>query len=305
MSFLGSSSDESKAARRGVIILFAAAGWILVARWNEYWPDYLRLVSGIACLAVAAGLWRKMRWARWLAMGSCYLSVIAGFAMPVILALWHPFERHGEAATRISLFTVAATGAFAVVGYKALGYFRSPAAWSDFSGTEEQRKALARERSSTVVKSAAVVAALLGLLAAARGVSTPSLRAAAPATRGQLPDLVIASLCMSGINLVQAEVRNAGTNSASGEFTITFTDLHGRGGMDESRGRVPKPGKSTYVVLNTAVNQVEEDGVVFPVRLKVDANDKFEESNEANNDARYTIVFRYNYPDNLPPCPDP
>jgi hypothetical protein len=306
VSLLSSFTDESLAARRGVITLFAAAGGALAYWWREYGePDYLRLVVGIACLIVAAGLWKNFRWARWLALGSCYLSVVIAFAMPVILALWKPFEGYGEAATNTALFTVAAAGAIAMVGYKGLGYFRSPAACSTFSDTDEEGKALAGESSLTVVKSAAVVAALLGLLAAARGVGMPNLHAVSSQARVNLPDLMIGSLCMSGINLVQAEVKNVGTASASGEFVITFTDLRGRSGVDESRGEVPGPGKSAYVVLNNAVNQTEEDGVRLPVQLLVDSKHRIRESNESNNRAVFPIVFNYFYPGNLPACPGP
>lgn len=306
MSLLSSFSDESLAARRGVITLFAAAGGALAYWWREYGvPDYLRLVLGIACLIVAAGLWKNFRWARWLALGSCYLSVVIAFAMPVILALWKPFEGYGEASTNTSLFTVAACGAVAMIGYKGLGYFRSPAAWIAFSETEEERKALAGESSFTVIKSAAVVAVLLGFVAAARGVGMPSMSLSSPATPDKLPDLLITSLCMSGDNLVQAEVLNAGTASAPGEFVITFPDLRGRGGMDESRGEVPSPGRSALVVLDNAINQSEEDGVRLPVRLVVDSKHDIRESNEDNNEASVTIVFNYFYPGNLPPCRGP
>ena len=306
MSLLGSFTDESLAARRGVITLFAATGGALAYWWREYGqPDYLRLVLGIACLIVAAGLWKNIRWARWLALGSCYLSVVIAFVMPVILALWKPFEGHGEASTNTSLFTIAASGAIAMIGYKGLGYFRSPAAWSAFSESEEERKALAVESSFTVVKSAAAVGALLGLLAAARGVGMPNLHSVSPKAREGLPDLVITSLCTSGINLVQAEVHNAGTASAPGQYTITYSDLRGRGGMDDSRGDVPLPGRSTLVVLDNAINQSEEDGVRLPVRLIVDSKHDIRESNEDNNEASVTIVFDYFYPGNLPPCRGP
>lgn len=303
MSFLGSFTDESLAARRGVTTLFAVTGGVLAYWWNEYGPDYLRLVAGIACLAMAAGLWKNLRWARWLALGSCYLSIVIGFTMPLILALWKPFESHGEAAGNTTWFTIAAAGAIAVIGYKGLGYFRSPAAWSAFSEGEAERKALAGESSFAVIKSAAVVAALLGLLAAARGVEMPNLHANPPTAARDFPDLVVNSLCMSGINLVQAEVKNIGTGSAAGEFAITFTDLRGRGGVDESRGEVPTAGKSTYVALDTAVNQGETDGVRLSVELQVDSKHRIRESNESNNEASFPIVFKYVYPGNLPRCP--
>jgi hypothetical protein len=306
VSLLSSFTDESLAARRGVITLFAVAGGALAYWWREYGePDYLRLVLGIACLIVAAGLWKNFRWARWLALGSCFLSIVIAFAMPVILALWKPFESYGEGATNTSFFTIAAAGAIAMIGYKGLGYFRSPAAWSTFSDTEEERKALAGESSLTVVKSAAVVAAVLGLLAAARGVGMPNLHSVSPKASENLPDLMIGSLCMSGINLVQAEVRNVGAASASGEFVITFTDLRGRSGVDESRGEVPRPGRSSYVVLDTATNQIEKDGLRLPVQLEVDSTHRIRESNESNNRAFFPIVFDYFYPRNLPACPGP
>jgi hypothetical protein len=306
VSLLSSFTDESLAARRGVITLFAAAGGALAYWWREYGePDYLRLVLGIACLIMAASLWKNVRWARWLALGSCYLSVVIAFAMPVILALWKPFDNYGEGATDTSFFTLIAAAAIAMIGYKGLGYFRSPAAWNTFSETDEERKALAGESSLTVVKSAAVVAAVLGLLAAARGVGMPNLHAVSAKTPENLPDLMIGSLCMSGINLVKAEVKNVGKASAPGEFAITFTDLHGRSGVDESRGEVPAPGTSTYVALNTAINQFEQEEVRLPVQLVVDSKHRIRESDESNNRAFFPIVFNYFYPGNLPTCPGP
>ena len=93
------------------------------------------------------------------------------------------------------------------------------------------------------------MAILMGLIAVERGVGMPSLPARTLSNTSR-SDLVVNSLCMSGENLVQAEVQNRGTGSDPGEFEIEFNDIRGGEGMDASMGKVPAPGQSTYVVLD-------------------------------------------------------
>ena len=78
---------EGFSVRRAVIALYGVAGCVLTWSWKDYGRDYARLLLGVACIAVCVGLWRSWRWARWLALGTCFLALIAAFAMPVLMAL--------------------------------------------------------------------------------------------------------------------------------------------------------------------------------------------------------------------------
>jgi len=304
MNIFGSAAAEGRSARRGVMLLFGFTGFLLVKGWSEYERDHLRLVLGIANLVIFIGLWLNWRWARWLALGACFLAVVAAFAMPVILELWQPFRNYQGGATPAALFTCATAAAFGMIGYKGLGYLRSPAAWEAFSSDAKQRDALARESSSMVVISAGCIAVFLGMVAIARGVQGPDFPSMAR-TPGQLPDLYVNSLCMSGQNLVKAEVKNLGTGTDAGRFKIAFSDLRdfGRGDRGGSWGEVPAPGQSNYVALDNAINQSEQDGVRQLVHLVIDSYNSILESEENNNTADFTIVYHSFNPGNLPNCP--
>jgi len=305
VSLWGSRQEEGRTERRGLATGFVIAGAVLAYWWNVYAADFPRLFMGLASIAVGIGLFATWRWARWLALGVCFLAVVMAFAMPVMLALWRPFDSYEGAARQMELFTCVSIAAIGVIGHKGLAYFRSAAAWRAFSTTEVERLKLAEESSLTVVISAFCLAFLLSVFAGARGVGLPSLPSlsSTPKSAEKLPDLVINSVCMSGENLVEAEVQNRGTGTDPGEYLISFTDTRGRGGMDSSKGMVPAPGQSTYVVLNNAINQSELNDVRVTVTLDLDSTHKIRESNESNNSSRFDIVFRYFYPGNLPPCP--
>lgn len=309
MSFLRSLRDEGLAARRGVITLFGVTGWGLTYWWKaDGEPDYPRLLLGLTCIAICVGLWRNGRWARWVALGCCYLAIIAAFVMPVFLALRPQVNADGGQAIGVEVFICGSAAAIAVIAYKGLGYFRSPAAWHAFSGNPSQREALAAESSLQTLVSAVFVATVLGFLAMAR-VTTASVEAnPKKGSATKRPDLVINSLCMSGVNLVQAEVRNIGLGSAAGKYYIEYTDLRGIQGADggggESFGEVPSPGTSTYVVLDNSVSPTEEQaGAHLRVNLEVDSRHSIRESNENNNAVSFDLVFGAAYPRNLPRCP--
>jgi hypothetical protein len=292
VSFLSTLGDEGPAIRRGLITIFLVAGAVTAWRWDVNEP-VLRLALGLGSLAVGIGIWLFWSWARWVALGACFLAIVTAFSTPMLLALWRPFDDFSSEPRMTELLASLVAGAFGVIGYKGLSHLRSVDARSAFE--------LKNESSVHVLVSSLCVATLLAGAIAGRDVKLPQL--SVPARSEVLPDLVVKRLCMSGINRVEAEVANQGAGPYPGVFTIGYDDLHYARYSEYSQGEVPAPGRSTYVVLTTALNPTEREGRRLVVRTFLDASSQVPESNEGNNRNEFEVIFDTHYPANLPRCP--
>ena len=292
MSLWSTLGDEGPAIRRGLITIFLVVGAVVAWRWNGNEPVF-QLLLGLGSLAIGIGIWRIWRWARWIALGACFLAIVIAFSTPILLALWRPFDEFSSEPRMTELLTSLFAGAFGMIGFKGLSHLRSQDARSAFESEGES--------SVHVLVSSLCVAILLAGAFVGRDVKLPQL--SVQARTEALPDLVIKRLCMSGINRVEAEVANQGAGSYSGEYSIGYDDLHYARYSEYSKGEVPAPGQSTYVVLNTSGNPTEREGHRLVVRTFLDASTQVPESNEVNNRKEFLINFDDHYPTNLPLCP--
>ena len=336
------ATEESSAARRikaGVAILFVLSG-LLLMRWSlESGFIPADVVFGLGQIALGIGLVLYWRWARWFALGACFLAVVSAFVFPVALFLLRPADGFDENGRTNLLFTILAF-AFGGIGYAGLGFLRSEVARREYAKDQRAEQALGAERSSAVVMSAAVwllllaLATALGLsplrwlLAQALGaqlhptdsmpaltnpadVELPPSTDAAPAasvrapSASKLPDLLLTGLCIHGESLVMAVFENRGAGAPGEEFQISYGGVQMRPATDTSIGVVPAPGERARAALGNAVNWTERDGARRDVNLRIDSANQIVESNENNNSSRFPILFDTIYPVNLPACDPP
>lgn len=292
MSLLSTLGEEGPAIRRGLITIFLVVGGVVAWRWNGNEPVF-QLLLGLGSLAIGIGIWRIWKWARWIALGACFLAIVIAFSTPILLALWRPFDEFSSDPRMTEVLTCLFSGAFGMIGFKGLAHLRS----------EEARSAFESEGESSVhvLVSSLCVAILLAGAFVGRDVKLSRL--AVPARSEALPDLVVKRVCMSGINRVEVEVANQGAASYPGQYSIGYNDLHYARYSEYSKGEVPAPGRSTYVVLNTSSNPTEREGHRLAVRIFLDASTQVPESNEVNNQEEFEIIFDNHYPTNLPRCP--
>ncbi len=294
MSLLSTSADEAYSTRRALILIFLVAGGITLWRWDHNEPVF-HVVLALAALALGIGIWRYWRWARWIALGACFLAIVTAFATPMLLELVRPFDAFINETKMTELFTSIFAAAFGVIGFKGLSYLRSEDARRSFGATGEG--------SFHVLVSSLCVATLLAGLFAGREVELPQATVAAePAV--PLPDLVVKRLCMSGTIRVEAEVANQGAGSYAGEFDLGFNDLQYARYSEYTKGEVPAPGRSRYVSLSNAYNPTRREGYRLAVTTYLDSSALIRESNEDNNRAEFEVVFNAQQPVNLPACTD-
>jgi hypothetical protein len=275
-------------------------------------------------------------------MGACFLMVIFAFAVPLLIKVPLSIGEFAN-AERVEYMSWGFAGAFGLLGFWGLQYFRSSAAKAEFARTADMRAAFRAESPSVVVTSALFMFGFwlvpVGVVWVEQSHSTgieakrgarrpvqspdPEIDSAAndaarlasssdlaespargPASRDPAPDLVVTGLCRRGESMVHAEIANRGQAGASGNYAITYTSLRvGGAGGGTSLARVPPPGTSGLVGLDRAINPLDTENEGLDVRLTVDSANQIHESDEANNQTVVPVVFRFYLPDNLPRCP--
>ena len=178
------SEEERKAlvAQRGLAVLLAAGGLLLC--WNGLGGEGFIARCGLGALmfAVGVGIFLYMRWARWMALGACFLIIASACIVPVMLLLVVPFEGDFDGSMRVNVLWSLVALAFGTIGYKGLAYFRSEAGRLEFAAENataqrdlfnvaapDRKDDLLGETSASVLVSAGVwvlvllVAELLGL----------------------------------------------------------------------------------------------------------------------------------------------
>lgn len=324
---------KAAAVRRGLAAFFVAAGLLAVYASTSVLSRTVALMLGLPSIALGVGI--ALRWglARWAALGTCFLMLLGAFALPLIIRVpisVGEFENPG----RVEYLGWGFAGAFGLLGFWGLQYFRSPASKEEFGRSSDMRTAFERESPSVVVTSALVMFTFWllpvgvvwseqsghGSSAPARGtrrplppepagemqVERPEPAGPAPVSDAQgppLPDLVVTDLCRRGDSMVHAILANRGNAGSSQKFVISYSGLRVGGGGGTSLARVPPAGTSGLVGLDRAINPNETETENLDVRLDVDATKQVDERNEGNNQVTIPIVFDYFYPGNLQPCP--
>ncbi len=159
---VGPDPGTARVTRLGFAGLLIFAGAIFI---YTQWRDEMPVADLLVCLvAIGLGIALLLRWwvARWLALGVCFLLIVAAIVLPVLVFLRQPPGTSSGAVFSNALFAVVML-AFGGIGYRCLGYFRSQAGRRDYAGDPDREQRMMEERSSAVVTSAAVWAVFIVL----------------------------------------------------------------------------------------------------------------------------------------------
>ena len=312
------------------LLIFAGA-MFFHSQWREGMPTG-DIVVCAASVLLGFALLMNLHPARWLALGVCFLLILAAIVLPVLRFLLQPPGTSPGAVFSNSLFAVFMI-TFGGIGYRALGYFRSQLGRREYAGTAEREERLGKEGSSAVVLSAGVWVLFFlatwfaGMrlptqlvmtrdaeadsareLAAWRAQDGPEKPAASdaappPVKRRDVtgPDLAPIGLCRSGDMLVVMAYENLGRTARDGDFQISYNDKswdpRSRATVD---GKLPSPGSIELAALGFIGGMGGEEDRMNLVRVSLDSDDNIRESDEDNNDADYWLSWS-SFPD-LPTC---
>jgi len=306
MKSLMQPARKAEAVRRSLSVFFIVGGLLATFGTEAIFSRAVGMMLGLPAVALGIAIFRYWSLARWAGMGACFLLLILAFALPLIITV--PLEYHEfENARRAEYLTWAFAGAFGLIGYWGLQYFRAPAAKEAFAHSAEMLAAF-RGESSSVVVTAALTVFCVWLMPAGIVWSEQTSAARTPAhgagRKPILPDLVATGLCRVGDSLIQVEIANRGAGGSAAKYAVSYSALRvGGGGSGVSSARVPLAGTSGLVALDHASNPYEIDSASLKVKVTVDTGNTVRESNESNNTATFPIVFEYLSPSNLPKCP--
>lgn len=319
-----SALRNARATLRGIAILFAFAGATLI--WSGYHGDgaIASWCAGLGLFAVGAGLWLRQRWARWMALGACFLAIAGACIVPVILLIAVPFEGEFDGSMRVNLMWSIAAFAFGTIGYKGLSYFRSEQGRLQFAGADAAaQNALLAETSSAVMNSAGLWLLLL-LLAKAGGLGwptwlfahvrpAPSRVSAAPPRDAELywiavsrdpakwagnspaavkyrvlPDLMPLALCYRDVQTGRViDMAYANVGAERGDRTFHYAARGSQAEAPRHYGmelRVPDPDSLLTARFSRDTPEFSGDQWV-----DLDADGEVVESDESNNSARLLI----------------
>ena len=138
---------------RGVAAVLAFGGAMLIRSAFAPHAASGRALIGLAVILVAIGVWKYWRLARWMALGVCFLAVLAACVIPAYLFLMRSSSGHADGLGKI-LLESAFYVAFGAAGYFGLGYLRSEHARHEFAGSATGLEQLLAEKSSAVAYSA-------------------------------------------------------------------------------------------------------------------------------------------------------
>jgi len=333
MSLLNDDLAVARVTKRGVAVLLALVGVALLMASDL--GDHARYLTGIGLIAVAAGIWRQQRWARWLGLGACFLMIVVACVIPVLMFLVLPL-RGFDGGMRMTLLWMLVCLAFGTAGYKGLGYFRSEKGRLDFAGGDSvEQHALMGETSAAVVWSAGVWVLLLGS-AWFMGLGTPSwlfwhIQPAEPRAvprsapleytyfevqREQrkfegndpasarfrvVPDLIPVGLCTRGggaARTIDVVYANVGGGRGYRSFRMASSSVMGDGPENRST-ELPVPDPDTLAVADLALASSGRDGYVY---VDADPFKDIVESDETNNSARFEVTHNRQGGVALPAC---
>jgi hypothetical protein len=167
----GSDLRTARVTRLGFAGLLIFAGAIFI---YTQWGGGMPLADVVVCLvSIGLGIALLLNWwvARWLALGVCFLLIVAAIVVPVLVFLRQPPGTSSGAVFGNAMFA-AVMFAFGGLGYRSLGYFRSQLGRHEYAGNPDRERRLMEEKSSAVVTSAAVWA-LFFVVAGFGGMTVP------------------------------------------------------------------------------------------------------------------------------------
>lgn len=301
MKFFMSELRVAKSVKRGIAILFAVGGALRLMFWDGPSAGPEGPLTALLLASVGVGIFRNWRWARWMAMGACFLTLVCAALVPLFL-LNTEFPRGWSEPGRKIMLIIVVTATFAYLAYKGLQYFRSDLALEEFTDNAGQRARMSDASSRfTLYSSGLWVVVFVMLVALHANYEMRSGRA----REARLPDLVPVALCRQGPLLVKLEIENEGQASATRLYRVTYTSLRFSNVPGKSRARVPKAGSGGRVTLDNAIDQTDSEQRTLAVKVNVDASDAIRESNEENNLRWFDIEFRNGRIVNLPLCDSP
>jgi len=293
---MNASTDALKRARSlkyGLPIMLLVVGFLLSKNAYTYYRDHGQMAEGVVLMALGVGMLFSFRWARWLAMGGCFLVIVLCCAYPMYVIHgqpFGPFERPVHQALFYGIFVFV----FGALAYKVLSYLRSEMGRQQYSAKDDAY-------SSGVVVSAALWGAGLWAVMNMQPAAAQKV-AAAPASAAALADLEIHDLCLDGDALVMARVTNRGSGGGGEQYHLTFTNLEFRGGLGVSIGKVPMPGSTALVALDRAMHPEEEGPATLVVQTQLDPANRVPETDKRNNTRQFELHFDGYFLRGLPQC---
>lgn len=318
----------ANSVQRGIPILLIVVGVFALRTKGEPGAPLADFVAGVIAIVFAGALFLKLRLARWLALGACFLAIVGACTLPALLFVRDPlrsFDPYASTAFTNALLSVFGF-AFGGLGYKGLKYYRSDLARVEHYPRSMRPQDITPEHSKAVLLSAIVWAGLFALGGVA-GMSMPRwlfnvalhraqpqparvpkptfLRvpaassdspaasdsdAAAPPAAPDLPDLIPMDLCLQGPDVAVAYI-NAGTSTME-RFRLAATENgYERSSQRFDTFRVPNPGELAFAKIAQAHSVVMSPGTDARFTVTLDADNQIAESDESDN-TRAFPVFR-------------
>jgi len=323
------------------------AGWIAALLWLTgtllTWSGFAnggaigRWSFGLLLFAAGTGIFWRQHWARWLALGACFLAIAGACVVPVLLLLAVPYQGQFDGSMRVNILWSMAAFAIGAIGYMGLAYFRSEQACLDFAGGNlAARGALSGETSSAVVMSAGVWVVLI-VVAEIFGLGAPTwlfahVRRDAPGpahaasrvieftwfevfrdpAKGVgnspsdvkfrvLPDLIPLGVCYRDGPLGRVvDLVYANVGAGSSYHTFRFEIRRNPDGPPSRRGlELAVPGPDTLLTARLGKDTPELSGSTW---VDLDPESRIVESDEQNNRARIVIPRDPDGSIASPPC---
>jgi hypothetical protein len=323
---MASTSKESgfmSMTHRGVALwLIVAGGLLLIARPGSSGPLAYLVSAGL--IATGFGVWRFQRWARWMALGACFLGLFYAIVLTFGVFLFRlPEGSDGRVLGPIVVSVIAC--AFGAFGYQGLGYLRSERGRVEFSGSAATQEKLLAERSSAVAISACVWVALLLVswfprqlspirlfqkLAPTRVDSSTAkppryfalLRQRGTSGSPTTPDLIPLGLCYRDHireRVIHIVYTNAGGNRDRKEFRYgTSKDFSTVPTLLQERLLVPARDKLAFAEYRLASDMPQGKFLVH-----LDIGNAIHEKDEGNNSAQFELPVDVER-DETPPLPE-
>jgi hypothetical protein len=298
---------KAEAVRRSLAVFFVTGGVLAYFGAPAAFSRNVALMLGLPAIALGIGIWRYWTVARWAGMGACFLMMIGAFATPLVMA--GALEYHEFANPRRAEYLGwAFAGAFGLIGYWGLQYFRAPATKESYAHSAEML-ATFRGESSSVVVTAALSLFCFWLLPVGIVWSEQADAARTPANDGarkpELPDFVVSDLCMDRESQVNAIVANHGARSSPQRVQLMFSGKRDDG---KTTGRAtmvsPAARSSGLVRAGWAVDPPARAGYGLELLVTIDSANAVKELDETNNTLFFPLVFKDHVPFNLRSCPE-
>lgn len=307
MKFLMQPARKAEAIRRSLSAFFIISGALAYALISVN-SRLLAMALGVSAIVLGIGIWRYWTFARWAGMGTCFLMLIGAFALPLIVTV--PVELgQFENPRRAEYLAWAFAGAFGLIGYWGLQYFRAPATKEAYAHSAEMLAIFRGESSSIVVTAALTVFCVwllpVGIVWSERTGAARTL-AHDVARKPELPDFVVSDLCMDRQSQVNAIVANHGARSSPQRVQLLFSGKRDDGKATGRATMVSQPAarSSGLVRAGLAVDSPVRAGYGLELLVTIDPANVIKELDETNNTLFFPLVFKDHVPFNLRSCPE-